>query len=270
MELPGTYPCGAQPWEMPGAAVLLPAVRCIPHSDNYKVGLKPVPVSGNLPFSIYHSFPTLGPSREPPSSPASEPGAGQRLGRSGRDAGPAGRGKTRAPGGRHGALTDLLCGGSGGGAGCGTAGLDAGQRRCPRRCHCHRHRRRVCGRGGGSPAIRGGGRGRDPAAGKLRLHLPPREGNREIPCGEGGRQRGAWPRGSVPAEELSPGALSRQTGERGTLGSLPEALAVGYVPLQGLETHCQGWSRCLQKCHVLHLEWSCLDLQTAWGMRKGT
>lgn len=128
MELPGTYPCSAQPWEMPGAAVLLPAVLCIPHSDNYKVGLKPVPVSGNLPFSIYHSFPTLGPSREPPSSPASEPGAGQRLGRSGRDAGPAGRGKTRAPGGRHGALTDLLCGGSGGGAGCGTAGLDAGQR----------------------------------------------------------------------------------------------------------------------------------------------
>lgn len=92
MELPGTYPCGAQPWDMSGAAVL-PEIRFIPHSDNYKGGLQPVPVPGNPP-SVMPLVPHFGPSREPPSSPASEPGAGQRLGRSRRRR-PEGKGNTR-------------------------------------------------------------------------------------------------------------------------------------------------------------------------------
>lgn len=93
----------------------------------------------NPPFSICHSFPSLGPSREPPSSPARErSGSGEAGG-----AGPRGRGETRARGGQHRALSDLLCGGSG------AAGLDAGQR------HWHGHCQSLSGRGGGSPAIRG-------------------------------------------------------------------------------------------------------------------
>lgn len=106
--------------------------------------------------------PHFGPSREPPSSPASEPGAGQRLGRSRRRR-PEGKGNTRelrtysaaAPGRRgwtraSGTVT--------------VTGTVTGS--VPR---------------AGAGGYKGRKAGAGPAAGKLQLHLPPREGNREIP-----------------------------------------------------------------------------------------
>ncbi|CAN8215571.1 unnamed protein product [Coccothraustes coccothraustes] len=193
---------------MPEAAIL-PAVRFIPHSGNYKVGLKPVPVPGKPPSVCAPRSPLSDPAESPRAPQQVSPERGSGSGEAGY-AGPRGKGRERPE--TDGLTLRRL---PGGGAGRGPAALSLSpalsQGLCP---------------GRGQPGYKGRKAGAGPAAGKLQLHLPPREKNREIPSAGKRPVASAWCRGSVRAEGLSPGAVSRQSAERRALRSLPVGLAV--------------------------------------------
>lgn len=197
MQLPDTYSCRSQPWDVSGAAALLATVLFILYSGNYKRGLKSVSLSRNPPFSTFHLFfPSLRHNSEPSRSLALQ----QVSREGGRGAGetPDLRGRGKPRGSQHGqAARRTYSASAPGRAGWLAGGLAA--------------RRRAAGGTGcgapGQPGYKGRARRRRPGcagrpvAGKLRLRLPSESGlkpkgrEKSPPTGKKSpRRENGWPR----------------------------------------------------------------------------
>lgn len=200
--------------------------------------LKPVSLSGNPSFSTFHLFsPSLRHIREPWRSLTLQQvrrEGGRGAGEAGETPVLGGKGKAPSSAARTGGTKHLLCGGS--------------------RATARRWRRAaLAAEPRGSPAIRGGRGGGDPAAGKLRLHLPsqnelrPKGSEKSPPTGNRSPREGgiAAPRGGgiclrLVAKGLSPGVTTWWTGGWGTPASLPQ----GFVHMM-----------CLSSIAILETQW---------------